>query len=346
MTFRFSQRRRFTTCCGSLAGPIAAGRLERVKKKLAGSAGRGEAAGLTASSHAAPALETPTSYVAGLMDTHAHSAPDVFERGTDDVEAAQLCRDRGMAGIVLKNHVVPTADRAWFVRKHVAGIETFGGIVLNAAVGGINPDAVRWMCRMQGGFGRCVWFPTIDADHHVRHFGDAPQGIRVIGPDGLMLPEVCEVLQICARQKLVVHTGHLSPAEALMLIAAARDAGVDRIVVTHAQFEVVNMSMAEMKKSAEMGAKLELCAVGRLMGPLAHMAWMRAWRQVCIEETCEAINSIGAENFVLGTDLGQAGNPTHADGLQSFVEELMKHGIPKEQIRRMGRETPGALLMG
>jgi hypothetical protein len=42
----------------------------------------------------------------------------------------------------------------------------------------------------------------------------------------------------------------LSPTEALAVIAAGRDAGVDRLVVTHAQFEVVNMSVAQMKEAA------------------------------------------------------------------------------------------------
>jgi Family of unknown function (DUF6282) len=284
--------------------------------------------------------------IAELMDTHVHSSPDAFGRAMDDEEAAQLYKDKGVAAIVLKSHVVPTADRAWFVRKHVAGIKAFGGVVLNGAVGGINADAVQWLTRMQGGYGRCVWFPTIDADHHVKHFNDAPEGIKVLGSDGKVLPQVYDVLKICASQKLVVNTGHLSADEALAVIAAARDVGADRLIVTHAQFEVVNMSLDQMKKAAGMGAKMELCAVGPLMGPQAHLPWMRAWRQVKVQETVEAIQQVGAKNFVLATDLGQTGNPTHADGMQMFVTELMSQGITKDDIRIMGRETTGALLMG
>ena len=52
-----------------------------------------------------------------------------------------------------------TADRAWFERKQLAGLKVFGGIVLNSAVGGISPEAVNWMWRMQGGYGRVVCFP-------------------------------------------------------------------------------------------------------------------------------------------------------------------------------------------
>jgi len=284
--------------------------------------------------------------IEGLIDTHFHSGPDVFGRSLDDEQGAQLYRDNGMEAVVLKNHVVPTADRAWFVRKHVAGIKVFGGIGLNAAVGGINPDAVQWMWRMQGGYGRCVWFPTIDADHHVKHFNDAPEGIKVLGSDGTVLQAVREVLKICAQQKLVVNTGHLSPKEALAVIAAARDQGADRMIVTHAQFEVVNLSLDEMKQAAALGAKLELCACGPLMGPQAHLPWMRAWRQVRVQESAEAIRTLGAEHFVLGTDLGQSGNPSHADGLQMFVTELLGHGVTRAQIKTIGRENPGRLLMG
>src|SRR5499427_3069601 len=169
-----------------------------------------------------------------LMDTHVHAAPDVFGRSLDDEEVAILYKDRGLEALVLKNHVLPTADRAWFARKHVAGLKVFGGVVLNSPAGGINPDAVNWMWRMQGGYGRVVWFPTFDADNHVKHFKDAPEAIKVLGADGKVLPAVREVLKICAEQKLVVHTGHLSPSEALAVIAAVRDAGVEVVVVTYA----------------------------------------------------------------------------------------------------------------
>src|SRR6266545_4720250 len=155
-----------------------------------------------------------------------------------------------------------------------------------------------------------------------------------------------EVLKVCAQQKLVVCTGHASPAEALAIVEAARDAGCDRIVITHAEFEVVNMSVEQMKKAASMGAKMEICAMGPLMGPNAHLAWMRHWRQVTYQESAGHVKAIGAENFLLSTDLGQTGNPSQPDGYAMLVTGLMGQGITKEQIRTMGRETPGKLLMG
>src|SRR5262249_60695870 len=102
---------------------------------------------------------------------------------------APPARSRGMRCIGLKNHISETARRAALVMKVVPGIEVFGGIVLNRAVGGINPDAVEWMHRIYGSRGKVVWLPTFEADKHVKTFSkpDA-QGI-VVAPGGQVLPQ-------------------------------------------------------------------------------------------------------------------------------------------------------------
>jgi hypothetical protein len=292
----------------------------------------------------------PVSPIKGLIDFHTHAAPDIFGRALDDDELATLAATRQMEAVVFKNHVTHTADRAFLVRKHVPGIKVFGGITLNHAVGGLNPQAVEWMWRMQGGFGRVVWFPTFDADNHVKRTaastGVRPAGIRIVDEHGQVLPAARAVLKVCAAQRLVVQTGHASPDEALALIAAAREEGCERIVVTHAQFDVVGMSLAHMKKAAGLGAKLELCALLMLSGPTSPLEFMHHTARVEISDTAARIKAVGAAHFVLGTDLGQAGNPTPADGLQMLVAGLMKEGITRDQIATMGRETPGSLLMG
>src|SRR5688500_3951630 len=84
---------------------------------------------------------------AGAIDLHVHANPDVFGRSLDDIDVARLAKAKGMRGIVLKNHVSETASRAALVMKVVPGLEVFGGIVLNKAVGGVNPDAAEWMQR-------------------------------------------------------------------------------------------------------------------------------------------------------------------------------------------------------
>ena len=87
--------------------------------------------------------------LAGVIDIHAHVAPETallnFKRAFDAIEAAQIAHIYGMRGIVLKEHNTETASWAYLVSQMVPGVEVFGGIVLNKAVGGINPVAVEAM---------------------------------------------------------------------------------------------------------------------------------------------------------------------------------------------------------
>src|SRR6202167_4828292 len=88
--------------------------------------------------------------LAGVIDIHAHCAPDSTPRSIDAIDLARLARQRGMRGLVLKNHYQPTASLAYIVRKEVPGIEIFGGISLDLTVGGVNPAAVEWMTKVKG----------------------------------------------------------------------------------------------------------------------------------------------------------------------------------------------------
>lgn len=358
-------RWKLTTCCGAacaeghshgaVAGRTHAGHGPSRRQFLAGGAALGATLLATlagggrqalAQGAAMPAAASNVSPIEGLFDFHVHGSPDIFARSVNDDEILAMYKDRGMEGVVLKSHVALTADRAWLARRHVPGIKAFGGVALNSSAGGINPDAVKFMARMQGGFGRIVWLPTFDADNHVKHFHDAPEGIKVVDANGKVLPAVREVMKVCAQQKLIFATGHSSAEQVLALVEAARDAGCERILVTHAQFEVVNLSEEQMKKVASMGAKMELCSMGVLSGPNAILPAQKAWRYVSLEETAARVKAVGAQHFVLGTDLGQTGHPTPADGYAAWVSGLLKTGLTADQIKLAGRETPGKLLMG
>lgn len=329
-----------TPCCGMASPP------PRPPAGQAAAHDAPHAAGAASASRQYPAPAPRVSPVQGLIDLHVHCAPDVFGRALDDQDAARVYRDRGMEAFAIKGHTLVTADRAWLAQRHVEGVRAYGGVVLNGAVGGLNVDAIEWMVRIQGSLGRLVWFPTFDADHHVKHFKNGTTGIEILGADGQVLPPVRRVLQACARHQLVVCTGHISAAEALAVVRAAREAGCERISVTHALMEVPGLSVEQLREAAAMGAKLELAAVGPLMGPDAHVAWMREWRRVTNREAAAAVRAVGAQHFHLSTDLGQMGNPLPADGYALLVEGLVAEGITRDEIRTMGREVPGALLLG
>lgn len=279
----------------------------------------------------------------GVIDFHVHSAPDVFGRSLDDLDVARKAAEAGMGAIVLKNHVAETAARAYLARKEVPGIQVFGGVTLNNAVGGVNPAAVEWMLRMLGRYGKVVWLPTFEADHHVKYFKEATEGIRVV-EGNRVLSKVEEVMRICARNDLVLETGHASAEEALLLIERARELGVQKVVVTHAIAAVVDMSLEQLQRAAELGAFLEVIYLTHLMGPTAHLDWMQHWKRTSIADYARAIKAIGAEHFILSTDLGSAGNPTPFDGYRALIAGLKKEGLQDDQIDLMAQKNPARLL--
>jgi Family of unknown function (DUF6282) len=338
------RRWKLTCCCGH-GDP--AGRRQFLKAAAQGTvalAGLAAVGSAEAQVRVFPPPPPPGSPIEGMIDFHVHSSPDVFGRAIDDNEATRKAIEAKMGAIILKNHVMETGARAFLARKLVDNkVPVFGGIVLNGPYG-INPEAVQWMWRMEGGYGKVVWLPTFDADNHVKTFKDAPEAMKVVDAQGKVLPAVIEVMKVCAKQNLILCTGHASATEALALIKQAKDVGVKHIVVTHAMFTVVNMNMEQMKQAAQMGAKLEIDFLGTLMGPNAHLPFMTHWKNVSAKDNAEAIKQIGAEHFVMGTDLGQTGNPSPTDGMKSMTAGLKANGITDQQIKMVARDNAAAML--
>ena len=265
--------------------------------------------------------------LAGAIDLHAHSDPDGVPRSIDAIDLARLAKSRGMRAIVLKNHYEPTASLAYIVRKEVPGIEVFGGISLDLTVGGVNPAAVEWMTKVKGGYGRVVWMPTYDSEHNA-----APEHrpFARVARDGKLVPEVVAVIGIIARHGLVLETGHSSPAECLMLIREGRGEGVRGIVVTHADSPIVGMSIPEMQEAAKLGAYLEL-------------VWAKPGSEL-LKAHVAAIRAVGPEHFILSSDLGQAGNPLHPDGLLELYRYLKQQGFSEADIDMMAKTNPAKAL--
>ncbi len=268
----------------------------------------------------------------GAIDAHVHSAPDSVPRSVTAIETAQLARRHGMRAMLFKNHYAETASLAYLVAQVVPEVEAYGGIALNRSVGGINRFAVERMAMMTGGHGRIVWMPTFDSEHGHRTVAPNPNFVPV-ARNGQLLPEVLEVIDVIAEHNLALATGHSSPEESLMLIRAGREAGIERIVVTHPTANLVNMSIETQQEAARLGALLEYPI--SLMEPIG---------ETSLEEFTAQIRAVGPRNVILSTDLGQAGNPVHTDGLLNAVVRLLGAGISQPEMDLMIRENPARLL--
>jgi uncharacterized protein DUF6282 len=269
----------------------------------------------------------------GVIDIHVHSAPDSVARSIDAIDLARLAKSRGMRGLVLKNHWESTASLAYIVRKEVPGIEIFGGIDLNRAVGGLNAAAIERMVMITGGWGRVIWMPTFDAENHVR-FSKEVRPFVAVSRNGVLLPEAKQVIALAAKYKLTLETGHSAPAEGLMIIREARRQGVERIVVTHAMLAPVRMNMAQMREAASLGAYIEFVYNG-LTGPE---------KQYDPRDYANAIREIGPKSCILASDMGQPKNPLHPDALAAFFASLRREGISQADIDVMSKINPARAL--
>lgn len=283
--------------------------------------------------------------LAGVIDLHAHVAPETtllnFRRSVDAIEAAQIGRIYGMRGMVFKEHHTETASWAYLVSQIVPGIELFGGIVLNRAVGGINPVAVEAMALTRGGRGRVVYMPTVDAEY--RNPG-RPNAVPV-SRNGQLLPEVLELLKVMAKHDLSLSTGHVSPEEVMILIRAAKAAGVNKIYVQHPNHGGLVMSMAQMKEAVRLGALIEIVLSGEGLtggGP----AVVNAENPVTDygPQKIADIRALGPENVVVTSDLGQPGRVTHADAFQIALAVLAKAGFSQAEIDTMTKHNPARFL--
>jgi hypothetical protein len=281
------------------------------------------------------------------IDIHAHLDPDSFgphsaqaSRALDVIEMAERAKKAGMRGFVIKQHYDQTAQLAYLTSKAVPGVEVFGQLCLNLTVGGLNPAAVYHFSEVKGGRSRIVSMPTWDSENNIRSRGKDAPFVRV-SQNGELLPETKAVIAAIATARvrdsnvqLALSTGHLSAEEALMVIREARRQGIARIVVTHAIGHPIDMTMAQMKEAAGLGAYIEFVA-GFLIGDRASFT---------ADQYAAAIRELGPEHVILSSDGGQTGRPMPDDMIAMVAGQLRARGVTAAELHRMMVENPAALL--
>src|SRR6266568_3708246 len=288
--------------------------------------------------------------VRGGYDLQVHVAPDVIERRTDDVDLARDFLAHGLRGFVLKSHYVPTAERAKVVARAVPGIKAYGAITLNHSVGGLNPVALE----IAGRSGcKIVWMPTVDAANETAGRVDGPNTKlpfwakiqRELSAEGIAPPplspldsdgRVTEITRKCleriAKHNMILATGHLGRHEIFKVVPKAREMGVKKIVVTHAEFPSQSLTGDEQKQLADMGAIIEHCFTTTYTNKAR-------W-----EDMFANVRKTGIERTMLSTDLGQSINPPVAEGFALYAQRFLNAGFSADEIHRMAATNPARLV--
>ena len=278
----------------------------------------------------------------GSIDVHIHSSPDIFPRIMNDIDLAQTAKQEGMRAILIKSHVVTTADRAEIASQQ-ADFPVFGAIALNLPVGGLNLEAVEVALKMGA---KEVWMPTIHASHYVAQKDHVPtlakavkegvKGIYLLNEDGSLKEELYPIFKKIAEYDVALGTGHITLQEAKKVVKEAAKVGVEKIIVTHPLATFVNYSNEDMKEALDNGALF-----------LEHV-FNDVTRQVAYPITqkkiADAIRAIGAKYIVMSTDSGQWLNPIPAQSMGIYIKDMLDLGISEDDVRTMVSTNPARML--
>ena len=272
----------------------------------------------------------------GVADLHVHGAPSLVARHGLDHEVVGAHAQVGVDLAVLKAHEGSTVERAALAasRPETDGVRVVGGIVLNSPAGGANPDAVEVAARIGG---RVVWMPTVSAPAHVASAA-APElsvhrtlsfrQVDVLDDAGALLPAWHEVLDVVAAHDLVLASGHLTCAEALVLFRAASAAGVRRMLFNHPRMPFLGWDDDAAPELARLGVVLELGILPDILTPGGPPS-----------------TTLGEvyphDQLAFGGDLGHADHPTMAQALPGWLaglEACLGEAGTERALTTVGRE--------
>ncbi len=278
----------------------------------------------------------------GVIDMHVHTNPDLRNRKYNDFELCDAAVRVGARAIVIKSHMGSTAERAWLTNRYNEqvhgknGFTMFGAIVMNRCVGGINPAAVENALKLGA---KVVWLPTSSARNHLEKLGKPADDCVEVTVNGQIVPEMYRIFELINEYDAVLGTGHISAEESFIVAKAAREAGVRKVVITHPEWWIVNMSMEDQIRIVkEYDVLLERCyaqnkGVGAGHGYLSNLPG-----------NLEAIQKVGYKNILISTDGGQVENPNWEIAEENYLQYMADHGVPEEQIRYMSHDLPAYLL--
>lgn len=287
----------------------------------------------------------------GAIDLHCHSGPSVMPRYFDHIEAMHEAASVGIRALLIKDHYYSATPVTEMLNKHFGHlhVKLLSGVPLNNTVGGLNIHAVEHGIKLGA---RLVWMPTFSSrnhlDHHKQdaHFKDKfpqtkkkmlePIPLSVVDEHGRLLPEVGPILDLIADNDIVLSSGHLHISEIWPLFEEAKRRGVKRLLCNHPTY-VIDASLDDIRRLVDMGVYVEHSMCMFVPGS--------KFKFYDPPELARIIEAGTVARTILGSDLGQVGNPRMVDGFRNVIETVLDLGYDEAQVRKMV-STNAADLVG
>jgi len=277
----------------------------------------------------------------GAIDCHIHAYPDFVHRSQDMIQIAVDASKAGMRALAFKDHWNVSANAAYLVQRHIDyliekgelthRVEIYGGA---GTCHGMRPEYIRVALEYPNF--KMIWFPTFTSLGFWRGAGQPEKGgVRLVGEDGQVLPEVVEIMRMAVEKKVGIGFGHTDFKELLPLARKAKELGV-RATLDHPLLELNKLLLDEMKELADLGIY-----VGTYCQPMIPSLYQPVADPM---ETVRTIKEIGPERCIVGSDFGQVLHMDAIDGMRVFIRALLGYGITPAQIKVMLKDNPAKLM--
>ena len=295
-------------------------------------------------------MSTPDLILEGAFDLHAHGSPEftlTMPGRVSNVEWARLASAARMRGFVMKSHIFPTTGATSITQALFPDLAIVSSITLNPPAGGLSPLAVElaiaagakvvwmptWSAHSDGGH-RSIFLermhrvlPSLDPEFWPQH------GLSVVDEYGAVLPEVQEIIRICAAAGAVVASGHLPIAESLALAKRCHALGAT-FVLTHPLSGSVAATLVLEHAVVDEGGWIEHVFIG----------CMPMHQRMDPRRIVEAVQAIGPEHCVLATDAIEDWNPPEPEVMRMCIATMLSLGVAEEAVHLMTHDNPASVL--
>lgn len=244
------------------------------------------------------------------IDMHCHVQFDTSDDSlqTQTTESLiETCHEDGMKGIVLKTHGWPAVRLAKKLNSVYRDFHVYPSVTLNVTAGGPYPWVVEMAYQLGAKF---IWLPTwsslndrkskvsftqimIDKNYN-RFFKDIPEECfyAEINGEGNLKQNIKDIVNLCKEHNLVLGTGHGSTEEALAVAKYAQEVGFSKLVFTHPNVGVSDVTDVQIKEFTECGGYIELCMLET--EPFADCMTPDHWLRIC--------RNVGFDHCFLSSD--------------------------------------------
>lgn len=277
----------------------------------------------------------------GAVDLHCHSGPSVMPRCIDHIQVMKEGAAAKMKAILIKDHYYSATPVTELLMNHFQelGVQMLSGVPLNNSTGGINRFAVDHGIKLGA---KLIWMPTFSSRNHIAHHKSdkdfekkfpttkekmlTPVELGVLDDNGRLLDEVKFILDMIAEADIVLSGGHLHISEIFPLFEEAKKRGVKKLLVNHPSY-LIDATEGEMRELVTMGAYLEHSMCMFVPGSKFHF--------YSPKNLDNLIKAGTVDRTILGSDLGQVGNPTPIEGFKNVIATCLDLNYSQTDIKKM-----------